>query len=378
MEHLIPWLTLKSTPGIGNLLFRRLIDCFGTPERVLKVSRHRLEQVEGITPRLATTICRHRTSDGVYREIDAIARSKFRVLTQNDEAYPQLLLHIPDPPPVLYLHGRLQTSACHFAVVGSRMATAYGRTTTKRLCEQLVGHGMVIISGMARGIDTCAHKGALAAGGKTVAVLGSGLMRIYPTENRKLYDRIAENGAVLSEFPLNAGPDAAHFPQRNRIISGMSLGTLVVEAARRSGSLITARLAAEQGREVFAIPGSIQAQTARGTHYLIQQGAKLVQSAQDIIEELQPQMTQPCKLHQDGSAIEASRDLDLTKNEARVIEAMGPYSIHIDELARRLDQTPGCLAATLSMLELKGIVVQETGKFFYHDRQSLGKSTIND
>jgi DNA processing protein len=378
MEHLVPWLTLKSVPGIGNLLFRRLINCFGTPERVLQTSRHRLEHVEGITSRLATAICRHRTPDGIYREIDAIARSKFRVVTQNDEAYPQLLLHIPDPPPVLYLHGRLQTSACHIAVVGSRMATAYGRTTTRRLCEQLVDHGMVIASGMARGIDTCAHEGALAAGGKTVAVLGSGLRRIYPAENRKLFDRIAENGAVLSEFPLNAGPDAAHFPQRNRIISGMSLGTLVVEAARRSGSLITARLAAEQGRDVFAIPGSIQAQTARGTHHLIQQGAKLVQSARDIVEELEPQMAQPCVFHQDGPAIEASSDLELTESEARVIEAMGPYSVHIDELARRLDQTPGCLAATLSLLELKGMVVQEAGKFFYCDRQSLGKSTNDD
>ncbi len=374
----MPWLTLKSVPGIGNLLFRRLIDCFGTPERVFDASRHRLEQVEGITPRLATAICRHRTPDGIYREIDAIARSKFRVLTQNDEIYPPLLLHIPDPPPVLYLYGRLQTSACHLAVVGSRMATTYGRTTTRRLCEQLVDHGMVITSGMARGIDTCAHEGALASGGETVAVLGSGLMHIYPPENRKLFDRIAENGAVLSEFPLNAGPDAAHFPQRNRIISGMSLGTLVVEAAQRSGSLITARLAAEQGREVFAIPGSIQAQTARGTHYLIQQGAKLVQSARDIMEELQPQMTRPCEINQDGSEIEASRDIDLTESEARVLQAMGPYPVHIDELARRLDQAPGHLAATLSLLELKGMVAQETGKFFYRDRQSLGKSTIDD
>jgi DNA processing protein len=378
MQYLVPWFTLKSAPGIGNLLFRRLIECFGTPERVLKASRHRLEQVDGISSRLATAICRHRTPDGIYREIDAIARSKFRVLTQNDESYPQLLLHIPDPPPVLYLHGRLQTSACHIAVVGSRMATAYGRTTTRRLCGQLVDHGMVIASGMARGIDTCAHEGALAAGGKTVAVLGSGLRRIYPPENRKLFERIAENGAVLSEFPLNAGPDAAHFPQRNRIISGMSLGTLVVEAARRSGSLITARLAAEQGRDVFAIPGSIQAQTARGTHDLIQQGAKLVQSARDIMEELTPQMAQPCESRQDGPAIEAPHDLDLTESEARVIEAMGPYAVHIDELARRLDQTPGCLAATLSLLELKGMVVQEAGKFFYRDCPSLGKSSIDD
>jgi DNA processing protein len=300
------------------------------------------------------------------------------MLTQNDEAYPHLLRHIPDPPPVLYLHGRLQPSACHIAVVGSRLATAYGRTTTRRLCEQLVNHGMIITSGMARGIDTCAHEGALAAGGKTVAVLGSGLERIYPPENRKLFDRIAESGAVMSEFPLKAGPDAAHFPQRNRIISGMSLGTLVVEAAQRSGSLITARLAAEQGREVFAIPGSIQAQTTRGTHYLIQQGAKLVQSAQDVMEELWPQMAQPLEERQNNAAIEAPANNDLTKSESRVLEAMGPYPLHIDELARQLDQTAGTLAATLCMLELKGMVTQEPGKFFYRDQESLGKSSNDD
>jgi DNA processing protein len=378
MEHLVPWLTLKSVPGVGNLLFRRLIQRFGTPQRVLGASRHRLQGVEGITTRLAAAIGRHRPPDGIHREIDQLERSKFRVVTQNDETYPQLLLHIPDPPPVLYVYGRLQPSGCHIAVVGSRMATAYGKAATRRLCEQLVQHGMVITSGMARGIDTCAHEGALAAGGETVAVLGSGLMRIYPPENRTLFDRIAESGAVVTEFGLNAGPEAAHFPQRNRIISGMSLGTLVVEAAQRSGSLITARLAAEQGREVFAIPGSIQAQTARGTHHLIQQGAKLVQSAQDIMEELQPQMTRPCKVPRGGSATGTPGDLDLTRSEARVLEAMGPYPVHIDELARRLDQTAGSLAAALSMLELKGAVVQETGKFFYRDRPSLGKAAIDD
>jgi DNA processing protein len=378
MEHLVPWLTLKSVPGVGNILFRRLIGSFGTPERVLAASRHQLERIQGISPRCATAIRNHRATDEIHREIDRLARSTFQVVTQNDPTYPQLLLHIPDPPPVLYCYGRLETSACHIAVVGSRMATAYGASTTRGMCEQLVQHGMVITSGMARGIDTCAHEGALAAGGKTVAVLGSGLLRIYPPENRKLFDRIAENGAVLSEFALNAGPEAAHFPQRNRIISGMCLGTLVVEAAQRSGSLITARLAAEQGREVFAIPGSIQAQTARGTHNLIQQGAKLVQSARDIIEELQPQMPRPCGPAKEGSAREMPGDGQLSEKEARVLEAMGPYPVHIDQLARQLDQTAGSLAATLSMLEIKGMVVQERGKHFFRDRPLLGKSSVSD
>lgn len=379
MDPHVPWLTLKSVPGIGNLLFRRLIDHFGTPEKVLAASRDQLGRVEGITSRTANAIHRHRTPDDVYREIDAISRSRFRILTQHDQAYPKLLLHIPDPPPVLYLYGSLDRSACHMAVVGSRMATSYGRAATRRLCAQLVDHGMVITSGMARGIDTCAHKGALGAGGRTVAVLGSGLNRIYPPENRGLFERIAENGAVLSEFTLNAEPEARHFPQRNRIISGMSLGTVVVEAARRSGSLITARLAAEQGREVFAVPGSIQAPTARGTHHLIQQGAKLAQSAADIVEELDPQTIQAC-MAQHGEARQAEPDLadDVTEIESQVLDALEPYPLHIDELARRLEQTAGQLAATLSMLELKGWVIQETGKFFYRDASPLGNSSIDD
>jgi DNA processing protein len=368
MDHLVPWLTLKSVPGIGNLLFRRLMDYFGSPEQVLSASRHQLGHVEGITPRLAAAIHSQATPDGVYREIEAIADSDFQVLTQNDEAYPHLLHHIPDPPPVLYIHGRLDLSAYQIAVVGSRMATSYGRNTAKRLCEQLVKHDIVITSGMARGIDTCAHKGALAAGGKTVAVLGSGLKNVYPPENRKLFDIIAENGAVISEFALHAEPEPGHFPQRNRIISGISLGTVVVEAAQRSGSLITARLAAEQGREVFAIPGSIQAPTTRGTHNLIQQGAKLVQTARDILEELEPQMVQPCgsPKKEDGSA-PRSRPAQLSKNESRVLDALGPYPLHIDELARQLNQHAGRLAATLSQLELKGMIVQEAGKYFYRE-----------
>lgn len=379
MHPLVPWFTLKSVPGIGNLLFRRLIDHFGTPENVLSASRDQLGQVESITSRVANAIQRHRTPDDVYREIEAVTRSRFQVLTQHDNAYPQMLLHIPDPPPVLYLHGRLDKSACHMAVVGSRMATSYGRAATRQLCKQLVDHGMVITSGMARGIDTCAHKGALDAGGRTVAVLGSGLNRIYPPENRKLFERIAENGAVLSEFPLDAGPEARHFPQRNRIISGISLGTVVVEAAQRSGSLITARLAAEQGREVFAVPGSIQAPTTRGTHHLIQQGAKLAQSAADIIEELDPQTARVC-IAQNGKVEQpASGNADdLTEIESHVLDALEPYPLHFDELARRLDQSAGRLAATLSMLELKGWVIQETGKFFYRHATPLGNSSIDD
>ncbi|MBI5063323.1 MAG: DNA-protecting protein DprA, partial [Desulfatitalea sp.] len=276
MEYLVPWLTLKSVPEIGNLLFTRLVGHFGSPERVLSAPANALGQVDGITPRLAQAIQRHRTPDWVFKEIDQAAQKGYAIVPFHSDAYPALLKQIPDPPPVLFVHGRLEKPFCPIAVVGSRKATTYGLTTTHRLCAQLAERGATVVSGMARGIDTAAHQGALAGKGHTIAVLGSGLNQIYPAENRKLFQQIAENGCVVSEFFMDAAPEPHHFPMRNRVISGMSLGTVVVEAARNSGSLITARLASEQNREVFAVPGSIHSATAKGTHDLIKQGAKLV------------------------------------------------------------------------------------------------------
>ena len=280
------------------------------------------------------------------------------------------MLEIADPPPVLYCYGRMEGNDCHIAVVGSRRATAYGQTTTKGLCRDLAARGLSIVSGMARGIDTAAHLGSLEGGGRTVAVLGSGLEKVYPPENLKLFHRIAERGAVISEFDLDAEPLPHHFPLRNRIISGMSLGTVVVEAAKRSGSLITARLAAEQGREVFAVPGSIHAATSQGTHELIRQGAKLVAGAEDIIEEVAPHMvveppsTRSCE-KAGAAAARLSGAIELTDEEAGVLEAIGPYPVHVDELARRCHQDMNRLTAMLLQLELKGAVGQEPGKFFH-------------
>jgi DNA processing protein len=220
----------------------------------------------------------------------------------------------------------------------------------------------VVVSGMARGIDTAAHEGALDGGGDTIAVLGSGLGRIYPSENRSLFSRIGAQGAVVSEFSMTADPDAHNFPRRNRIISGMSLGTVVVEATRNSGSLITAGLAAEQNREVFAVPGSIHSFKSTGTHTLIKQGAKLVEHVQDIIEELPPlDGGTPSGCHP-GTPVPAGAPL--TADENRVVQALGPYPQHIDDIARRLGMAPGKLAGTLLELELKGVVSQSAGKLF--------------
>jgi DNA processing protein len=369
MEHNVPWLALKSVPGIGNLMFNRLVGDIGSPQAVLQASSERLSRVNGMTPQLVRAIRGYRCPDWVFMEIERCSKKGFRIITLTNPDYPALLLHIPDPPPLLYCYGALAPTQCHVAVVGSRKATAYGMINAKSLSGGLAAKGIGVVSGMARGIDTAAHIGAMEGGGLTVAVLGSGLECVYPAENLKLFHRIAENGAVISEFPLDAKPDPHHFPQRNRIISGMALGTVVVEAADRSGSLITAKLAAEQGREVFAVPGSIHAATAQGTHNLIRQGAKLVENAEDIIEEIAPQIC-PAPHRQPAPESAATRpgppeQAPLTDQEARLLEAMGPYPVHIDELARRCNQEVGPMSAILLQLELKGVVVQEPGKYFH-------------
>ena len=258
MEQLIPWFTLKSVNGIGNLLFKRLIDYFKSPAIVLQAPRTKLLMVKGMSDRLATAIKHHKIQKQVLADLEQTLKKGFSIIPLSHPDYPPLLREIPDPPPFLYVYGHLHPSISMIAVVGSRNPTKYGISTTRRLCAELAGLEITIVSGMARGIDSAAHYGALFGKGQTIAVLGSGFNQIYPAENRKLFRQIGENGAVITEFSLNTKPEAYNFPARNRIISGISLGTLVVEATRRSGSLITARLAAEQNREVFAVPGSIQ------------------------------------------------------------------------------------------------------------------------
>jgi DNA processing protein len=369
MEKIIPWLALKSVPGIGNLMFNRLVREMGSPEAVLRAPAHRLTRVSGMTPRLVRAVSEYRCPDWVFMEIKRSVEKGFRIITQISPDYPALLRHIPDPPPLLYCYGTMAGNQCHIAMVGSRKATAYGKINAKSLAGALAAKGIAVVSGMARGIDSAAHIGALESGGRTVAVLGSGLECVYPSENMKLYHRIAESGAVISEFPLDAKPDPHHFPQRNRVISGMALGTVVVEAAERSGSLITAKLAADQGREVFAVPGSIHSTTAQGTHNLIRQGAKLVDNAEVIIEEISPLVASAPEGSTDPGATapraESPQAISLTDQEAGLLEAIGPYPVHIDELARRCNQEIGALNAILLQLELKGVVVQEPGKLFY-------------
>ena len=364
MERLLPWFTLKSVPGIGNHLFKRLIDYFDSPDHVMGAPKEGLLKVEGMTDRLVNAIRRHRTPDKVKKDIDLTLRNGYGIVTQGDAVYPPLLRQIPDPPPFLYVYGRLDASIRNIAVVGSRIATAYGITTAKRLCANLASMDMTIVSGMALGIDTAAHKGALEAGKRTIAVLGSGLGVVYPAGNRQLFHQIAENGAVVSEFPMLTTPEAHNFPIRNRVISGISLGTVVVEATRRSGSLITARLAAEQNREVFAIPGSVQSFKSTGTHTLIKQGAKLVEQAMDIMEELSHVVEPRMDGNFTGKQAHRQQPPLLSPEELPVYNALGPYPIHIDDLVRKLAMAPGRLSGILLQLELRGIVHQAPGNLF--------------
>jgi len=358
-ERLLPWFCLRSVPGVGCLLFKRLIDAFGSPDAVLAADPAQLSSVEGVSSKVARAIAGHRHPPDAAHDLDRALAAGFAVTTLHDAAYPPLLKEIADPPAYLYVAGSLPATDRCVAVVGSRHPTRYGVENTWELSRTLAMQGLTVVSGMARGIDTAAHSGALDGGGTTVAVLGSGLDRIYPAENRSLFGRITASGAVISEFSPGAEPEAHHFPIRNRIISGMSLGTVIAEATLRSGSLITARLAADQGRDVFAVPGSIHSFKSTGTHTLIKQGAKLVEHAGDVIEELLPMMAAaPAPLP------DRLEPPPLNDDESAVFEAIGPYPIHIDDLLRGLRLDPGRLSALLLALELKGVVHQLPGKRF--------------
>ena len=360
-----PWLALKGIPGVGNLIFRRLVEHFGSPQAVLTADPKAIETVQGVSSRLASAIVARqampKADDRVDRHLDAIRQKGYRLVTLMEAEYPSLLRQIPDPPPFLYVHGTLPESFLNIAVVGSRNATEYGVTATRRLVSDLARKQVTIVSGMARGIDTVAHRAAIAAGGLTVAVLGTGLDCIYPRENTQLFHEIAEHGAVVSELPPHSGPDAHHFPARNRIISGMSHGTLVVEATGRSGSLITARLAAEQNRDVFAVPGNVHSFKSVGTHNLIKQGAKLVVHAGDILEEFENivDSTTP-----GATPTPSPAHPTLTNDEAMVIGRLDAEPVHIDDLVRKLALPAGRLAGLLLQLELKGLVRQTAGKCF--------------
>ncbi|RNC71414.1 MAG: DNA-protecting protein DprA [Desulfuromonadales bacterium] len=350
------WFALRSVPLVGNVLFKRLLERFGSPEAVFRAADAELVSVKGVSPAVAASLRGHDPRPFAERECDAVRQSGVRVVTLLDDEYPPLLREIADPPPYLYVKGSLAGLGRTVAVVGSRRASSYGRTVTERLAEELARHGVTVVSGMARGVDTAAHRGALTGKGHTVGVLGCGVDVVYPSENRPLFREVAELGALVSEFPLGTGPLAENFPRRNRIISGISHGVLVVEAAEKSGSLITARVALDQGRDVYAIPGNITSGGSRGTNRLIREGAKLVECVEDILEELP------------GGRIARHVPVrpapELPPEEAAVHRLLAAEPLHIDEIIAKSALTVGELSAMLLRLELKGVVSQLPGKYF--------------
>ena len=368
------WMALKSIDGIGNALIQPLLDQFHSPAAVFSATIHDICAIPGISKKSAAAIVFFKDWDKILRQLDVLDKMGVNIITYRDELYPPNLLHIYDRPAFFYVLGHLEKNDINLAIVGSRNASTYGRYTTDRISRELALRGITIVSGMARGIDSCAHRGALAAQGRTIAVLGSGLDVIYPPENKKLFLAISQNGAVISEFPLGTQPLPYHFPSRNRIISGLSYGVVVVEAGEKSGSLITAKLAMEQGREVFAIPGTIDSACSRGTNSLIKQGAKLIENIDDILEDILPQLDQSCAQPTPREKEVVSNDVSQTDSKINtdslnpidqmILRTLSKNKMHADDIITGTGLPPADVLSALITLELKGIITQYPGKLF--------------
>ncbi len=349
-RELRDWLRLTLVPGVGGETQRRLLKAFGSPEAVFAAGGPALAGVVG--PALAERLRHHDCTAGIEAALAWTAEPGGHVVTLGDPEYPRLLLDSADPPTLLYVRGRVELlDRPMLAIVGSRNASRQGEIDAEAFAAALSAAGFVVVSGLALGIDAAAHRGALRGGGGTVAVVGTGLDRIYPARNEALARSISELGAIVSEFPLGTPALAANFPRRNRIIAGLARGCLVIEAAERSGSLITARLAAEAGRDVFAIPGSIHSPLSKGCHRLIKQGAKLVDSAQDVLDEL--------GWGGQASPREAADPPDPAA--AALLEALGHHPVDTDTLLVRSGLTPDRLLAMLLQLELDGRIAALPG-----------------
>ncbi len=363
-------MALHFIPGVGPVLIKTLLDRFGNPKRVFKASRRELARVDGIGERLAGVIKETDIRGKVQRELKLIDELNASIITFMDQSYPNNLRQIFDPPPLLYVRGDLKPEdELAISIVGSRLTSNYGRMITERIAGDLARHGVTIVSGMARGIDSAAHKGALSAGGRTIAVLGCGVDIVYPPENHHLFDEITAHGAVISEFPISTPPEGSNFPRRNRIISGLSLGVVVVQADSRSGSLITAGLALEQNRDVFAVPGNVGTAGSRGTNRLIKQGAKLIESAEDILEEVLPRF-------QHRVLEREERKPFLEEDEERVFCLLEDEPIHIDSIIAQTRMSPSRVSTILLQLELKGLVQQLSGKRFIKRGGVEGKGIL--
>ena len=361
------WIALRLVRGVGNVTYRQLLDRFASPHKILRTSPALLTEA-GISARIAREIVAFDQWKEVEAELEQLAGVNARLVTQTDTEYPERLRHIHDPPPFLYIRGRFAPQDdLAIAIVGARTASTYGRKMARELAHELAGCGVCVVSGLARGIDSEAHQAALESGGRTIAVLGSGLDVVYPREHIALAEQIAESGAVVSEFSFGSQPEAGNFPYRNRVISGISLGTVVVEATEKSGSLITAQCALDQNREVFAVPGPVTASRSRGPHRLIKDGAKLVESIDDILSEIAPALARTDRVEKNETSAPV---VLLEPDEERVFQLFPEEAVHVDTLITGSGLEPARVLEVLLGLELKGIVTQLPGMYFTATRGS--------
>ncbi|MBW7958265.1 MAG: DNA-processing protein DprA [Anaerolineae bacterium] len=363
MSELKYWLGFNYVSGIGPAKVQALLGAFGSLESAWKASDYELSRL-GIDSRTLQSFNETRNNFDLDGYTQRVEEGGVSVLTWEDEAYPELLREIPAAPPLIFVRGGFEpVDRWSVAVVGTRRLTAYGRQVTRDLVAGLVRNGVTVISGLARGIDAVAHRTALEEGGRTIAVMACGIDKIYPPEHRDLAREIIDgHGAIISDYPFGSEPESAHFPARNRLISGLSLGVLVVEAGEKSGALITSRFALEQNREVFAVPGNINSPASIGTNRLIQQGGKLVTRVEDILEELNLKMV--------AEQAVANVVLPETAEEAALISQLSSQPVHIDELARLTGLPSSLVSGTLTIMELKGMVQQVGGMNYVRLREA--------
>jgi len=368
------WLKLIRADGVGPKTFAKLLSHFGSIDYALGASASQVAKVDGIGPKTAEKIAATRDKTNTYNELKLAENLGVSIINLHDKRYPPVLKRTYDPPPVLYIKGSLTPADnLAIAIVGSRRCSLYGREHASRFAHLLASAGVTIVSGMARGIDTAAHHGALAASGRTIAVHGSGLANIFPPENKNLFNLIAQSGACISELPLRYEPLPENFPPRNRIIAGLALGTIVIEAAPRSGALITAAAALDYNREVMAVPGKIDSPLSKGPHQLIKQGATLVESVEDVMDAL-GYIGEQLMEHVSEAAKKATQTmetplfdlskLNLSEAERIVYNCLSKEPLHIDQIIAEVDLAPGRINASLISLRLKGLIKQLPGSLF--------------
>jgi DNA processing protein len=363
------WLAFSLVKGIGAVRFKSLLDYFGDPQIAWGAPTQALREA-GLSNKVVENLVQLRSSINLERIWEQIEARGISVLILTDEAYPRRLRELEQPPPVLFMSGELKTEdEWAVAVVGTRRVTAYGRQVAEDIAGTLARNGVTVVSGLARGVDSIAHQAALDAGGRTVAILGSGLDRIYPPENRKLAEQITNTGALLSDYPPGTPPEASNFPPRNRLISGLSLAVVIVEAGQTSGALITAAFAADQGRDVFSVPGNITAPGSKGTNRLIRDGAQPLLHPEEILEALELTMVAEHRT--------ARVTLPADATEAKLFETLGGDPLHIDEIRNLTEMPIETVTATLAMMELKGMV-RQVGGMHYVALRKIGEAYIGE